>query len=67
VIHVPKFSESLLLSSYAFINTCLLHFIDSYAHFTLGNVVPESFSEDFQDQAFEESQLFFVDQQGKLP
>jgi hypothetical protein len=25
------------------------------------------FSEDFQDQAFEESQFFFVDQQGKLP
>jgi hypothetical protein len=28
--------------------------------------VPEPFSEDFQDQAFEESQLFFVDQQGKF-
>jgi hypothetical protein len=27
----------------------------------------EPFFEDFQDQAFEESQLFFVDQQGKLP
>jgi hypothetical protein len=29
--------------------------------------VPEPFSEDFQDQAFEESYPFFVDQQGKLP
>jgi hypothetical protein len=29
--------------------------------------VPEPFSEDFLDQAFEESQLFFADQQGKLP
>jgi hypothetical protein len=32
-----------------------------------GNVVLEPFSEDFQDQAFEESQHFFTDQQGKLP
>jgi hypothetical protein len=29
--------------------------------------VPEPFSKDFQDQAFEESQLFLADQQGKLP
>jgi hypothetical protein len=28
VILEPKFSESLPLSSYTFINTCLLHFID---------------------------------------
>jgi hypothetical protein len=33
----------------------------------LGNIVPELFNEDFQDQAFEESQLFFADQQGKSP
>jgi hypothetical protein len=33
----------------------------------LGNAVPESFFKDFQDQALVESQLFFVDQQGKLP
>jgi hypothetical protein len=35
--------------------------------FTIGNVVPELFFEDFQDQAFEESQLFFTDQQDKSP
>jgi hypothetical protein len=35
--------------------------------YALGNIVPELFSKDFQDQAFKESQLFFVDQQGKLP
>jgi hypothetical protein len=35
--------------------------------FTMGNIVPEPFFEDFQDQAFEESQLFFADQQGKSP
>jgi hypothetical protein len=29
---------------------------------TLGNVLPELFSEDFYDQAFKESQLFFADQ-----
>jgi hypothetical protein len=28
---------------------------------------PEPFFEDFHDQAFDESQLFFADQQGKLP
>jgi hypothetical protein len=28
----------------------------------LGNAAPELFFEDFQDQAFEESQLFFADQ-----
>jgi hypothetical protein len=33
----------------------------------LGNAVPEPFFEDIQDQTFEESQLFFADQQGKLP
>jgi hypothetical protein len=32
----------------------------------LGNAVPEPFFEDFQDQGFKESQLFFADQQGKL-
>jgi hypothetical protein len=29
--------------------------------------VPEPLFEDFQDQTFEESQLFFADQQGKSP
>jgi hypothetical protein len=33
----------------------------------LGNTVPEPFFKDFQDQAFEESPLFFVEQQGKCP
>jgi hypothetical protein len=28
----------------------------------LGNIVPEPFFEDLQDQAFEEFQLFFADQ-----
>jgi hypothetical protein len=35
--------------------------------FALVNVVLEAFNEDFQDQAFEESRLFFVDQQDKFP
>jgi hypothetical protein len=30
----------------------------------IGNVAPEPIFEDFLDQAFEESQLFFADQQG---
>jgi hypothetical protein len=33
----------------------------------LGNAAPELFFEDFQDHAFEWTQLFFVDQQGKSP
>jgi hypothetical protein len=36
-------------------------------YFTVGNVVPEPFFEDFQDQAFEESPFFFAEQQGKCP
>jgi hypothetical protein len=35
--------------------------------FTIGNVAPELLFEDLQDQTFEESQLFFADQQGKSP
>jgi hypothetical protein len=33
----------------------------------IGNVVPEPLFEDYQDQTFKESQLFFADQQGKSP
>jgi hypothetical protein len=33
----------------------------------VGNVVPEPFFEDFQDQAFEDSPFFFAEQQGKCP
>jgi hypothetical protein len=33
----------------------------------IGDTVPELFFEDFQDQAFEESQFFFAEQQGKCP
>jgi hypothetical protein len=67
VILVSKFSESFTLSFHAFIIHVCCILIDFFVYFTLGNVVPEPFFEDFQDQAFEESLLFFVDQQGKLP
>jgi hypothetical protein len=33
----------------------------------LGNAVPKQFYEDFQNQAFEDSQFFFAEQQGKCP
>jgi hypothetical protein len=33
----------------------------------LGNVVPEPFFEDFQDQTFEESRFFFAEQQDRFP
>jgi hypothetical protein len=29
--------------------------------------MPEPFFEDFQEQAFEDSQFFFAEQQGKFP
>jgi hypothetical protein len=32
-------------------------------YFTIGNIVPEPLFEDLQDHVFEESQLFFTDQQ----
>jgi hypothetical protein len=41
--------------------------IDCLCGFALGNTVPEPFFEDLQDEAFEESQLFFADSQGKSP
>jgi hypothetical protein len=47
-------------------HVCCILLIDCVC-FALGNIVLESFFEDFEDQAFEESQLFFADQQGKLP
>jgi hypothetical protein len=67
VILAPKFLESLPLSSYAFINTCLLHIDWFCVYFMLGNTAPEPFFKDLQDQAFEETHLFFADQQGKSP
>jgi hypothetical protein len=55
VILTPKFSETLPLSSYAFINTCLLNIDWFFVYFMLGNATPEPFFEDFHDQAFKES------------
>jgi hypothetical protein len=45
----------------------LVAFIYCLCSFALGNIVPEPFSKDFQDQAFKESQFFFAEQQGMLP
>jgi hypothetical protein len=36
-------------------------------YFTVGNVMPEPFFEDFQDQAFVDSPSFFAEQQGMFP
>jgi hypothetical protein len=35
--------------------------------FALGNSVPEPLFKDFQDQAFEDSEVFFSGQQSKCP
>jgi hypothetical protein len=42
-------------------------FIYCLCLFALGTIVPEPFVEDFQEQAFDESQFLFEDQQGKCP
>jgi hypothetical protein len=55
MVLAPKFSKSFTLT-----------FIYCLCLFALGNIVSEPFSEDFQDQDFDESQFFFVEQQGKL-
>jgi hypothetical protein len=39
----------------------------SVVFFALGNFVPEPLFKDFQEQAFEESEVFFSGQQGKCP
>jgi hypothetical protein len=66
-ILAPKFLQSFTLSFHAFIIHVCCILINYVYTSRLGNVVPEPFFEDFQDQAFEEFQLFFMDQQGKLP
>jgi hypothetical protein len=35
--------------------------------FAFGNFVPELLFEDFQEHVFEESEVFFGEQQGKCP
>jgi hypothetical protein len=66
-ILVPKFSKYFTLSFHAFIIHVCCILIDYVYTSRLDNAVPEPFFEDFQFQAFEESQLFFADQQRKLP
>jgi hypothetical protein len=67
VILAPKFSESLYLSLFAFIIHMFVAFIYYLWLLALGSIVPEPFAEDFQEQAFDESQFLFVEQQSKCP
>jgi hypothetical protein len=69
VIIVPKLLEFLILSIRAFIhNNCLLHLdLFLYCVLALGNSVLESLFDDFQEQVFEDSEVFFSGQQGKCP
>jgi hypothetical protein len=69
MILAPKFSEFIALSIHAFIhNICLLYCIYlSVVCFALGNSVSEPQFEDYQEQAFELSEVFFSGQQGKCP
>jgi hypothetical protein len=66
---VPKFPEFIALSILAFIhNNYLLHCIYlSIVCFILGNFMSEPLFEDFQEQVFEESEVFFSGQQDKCP
>jgi hypothetical protein len=56
----------LFLHSYITI-VCYIVFIWSIMCFVLGNSVPEPIFEDFQEQVFVESVVFFSGQQGKCP
>jgi hypothetical protein len=69
VLHVPKFSEFIIISIHAFVhNNSVLHYIYLvYFVLALGNAVPEPLFEDFQEQVFEEPYVFFIWQQGKCP
>jgi hypothetical protein len=61
VILVPKFSKFIALSFLTFIhNNCLFHCIYlSIVCFALGNSLSEPLFEDFQEQVFEDSEVFF--------
>jgi hypothetical protein len=65
----PISQNSLLfLFLHSYIKNCLLNCIYlSIMCLALGNSVPEPLFEDFQEQAFEESEVFFSGQQGKCP
>jgi hypothetical protein len=67
VIVAPKFSEFIGLSIPVFIhNNCLLHCIYlSIVCLALGNSMPELLFKDFQEQVFEESEVFFSGQESK--
>jgi hypothetical protein len=56
----------LFLHSYITI-VCYIVFIWSIMYFVLGNSVLEPIFEDFQEQVFVESAVFFSGQQGKCP
>jgi hypothetical protein len=62
VIFVPKIPESLLLLLFAFLIHMFVAFIHCLCLFAFGTVVSELFIEDFQEQAFDESQFLFEDQ-----
>jgi hypothetical protein len=61
MILAPKFSKFIALSILAFIhNNCLLHFIYlSIVCFVLRNIVSLPQFNDFKEEVFEESEVFF--------
>jgi hypothetical protein len=69
VILAPKFSEFLILSIHALIhNNCLFSCIYLYiVCFALGNSVMEPLFEEFQEEVFEDPEVFFSEQQSKCP
>jgi hypothetical protein len=69
VILTSKFLEFIILSIDAFIHdNCFLHCIYlSIVCFAIGNPVLEPLFEDFQEQVFEEPDVFFSGQQGNCP
>jgi hypothetical protein len=62
---ILRITSSFILCIYL-THVCCILLIDGVC-FALGNAIHEPFFDDFQFQAFEESHLILVDQQGKLP
>jgi hypothetical protein len=69
MILAPKFSEFITHSILAFIHNKLFVslYLFAYCVLMLGNSASELLFEDFQEQVFEESEVFFSGQQGKCP
>jgi hypothetical protein len=52
---------------HSFVTIVAALYLFVYCVLALGNPIPEALFEDFQEQVFEETEVFFSGQQGKCP